>query len=171
MTEDPDGLAALAAGQAALVAALTGTGPTPPGFDPDRVRAARRALLHKRAGSVAAAWPLLAAQFGPRFGAEFATWAAGRPPAGALRDGWDLAAHLEARDELRGPARAELATRRAALRYDGRSAPAPRWAPWWGVGWGRSGRHAVLLLGRRRRRAIAVNGPRARVIRIADGML
>ena len=47
----------LAARQAALVAALVAGAPDPPGFDPARLAAARRALLRKRAGEAAKHWP------------------------------------------------------------------------------------------------------------------
>ena len=54
----------LAARQAALVAALVAGAPDPPGFDPARLAAARRALLRKRAGEAAKHWPVLAASLG-----------------------------------------------------------------------------------------------------------
>jgi len=55
-----DTTAGLAARQAELVAG----GPVPSGFDPGRLAVARRAMLRKRAGEAAAAWPLLAASLG-----------------------------------------------------------------------------------------------------------
>jgi hypothetical protein len=119
----PDGLAAR---QAALVAALVADGPLPAGFDPVRVGAARRALLRKRAGEAAKAWPLLAAALGPEWPAVFAADRAGTAPVGGLRDGWDLARALRARGELPARAAAELAAREAELRYDGRRDPRPR---------------------------------------------
>lgn len=114
----------LAERQAALVAALVaGDGP-PPGFDPARLDAARRALLRKRAGEAARQWPVLATSFGPRWVPIFAAFHDGRPSEGGLRDGWDVArAH---RADLTSDAAAELAEREALLRYDGRSAPRPR---------------------------------------------
>jgi uncharacterized protein (TIGR04222 family) len=127
-----------AAGKRLRVAALVAGGPLPAGFDPHRVGAARRALLRKRAGEVARAWPMLAAGHGPAWADAFAAWAAGRPPLGSLRDGWDLARELareSARDSARDraalaePAARELAAREAAWRYDGRSAPRRRWLP------------------------------------------
>ena len=57
----------LAERQAALVAALVAGAPDPPGFDPARLAAARRALLRKRAGEAAKHWPVLAASLGPRW--------------------------------------------------------------------------------------------------------
>ena len=99
----------LAERQAAVVAALVGGADVPAGFAVDRVRAASAALLRKRAGEVSAAWPLLAASYGTAWTSTFAAWAAGRPPAGALRDGWDFA-HA-AGDSLPELARRELAER------------------------------------------------------------
>ncbi|WP_206664139.1 hypothetical protein [Thermomonospora catenispora] len=115
---------ALAAAQEALVAALVAGGPVPSGFDPDLLGAASRALLSKRAGEVARAWPALAASFGPRWGERFARWAEGRPPRGPWRDGWDFArAH---RDALDPAAARELALAEARWRYDGNGEPRPR---------------------------------------------
>ena len=51
----------LAGRQAELVAALVAGAPDPAGFDRDRLAAARRALVRKRAGEAAKQWPLLAA--------------------------------------------------------------------------------------------------------------
>jgi len=90
----------LAERQAALVAALLGAG-TPAGFDATLIEAARTALARKRAGQVAGAWPALAAALGPDWNTEFAAWArrawaAGHPPGGSLRDGWDFARALTA---------------------------------------------------------------------------
>jgi hypothetical protein len=102
----------LAARQAALVAALVAAGDVPDGFDPALVRATRTALLRKRAGEVAAAWPVLAAAFGPRWTVEFGTWAAGRPPGGAFRDGMEFARWLGS--SLPPLAHEELAVRVAA---------------------------------------------------------
>jgi hypothetical protein len=119
--------ASLAAGQAAVVAALVADGPVPPGFSADLVRATREALLRKRAGEVAHMWPLLAASFGTQWTARFAEWAAGRPPAGSLRDGWDLARSLGS--SLAPLGSVELATREARWRYDGTRAPRRRRIP------------------------------------------
>jgi hypothetical protein len=124
-----DRVRSLAERQAELVAALTSGAPVPPGFDERLVEAARVALLRKRAGEVARQWPLLAAAFGKRWTGEFAQWAAGRPTQGSLRDGWDLARDLVARDALPALAGEELVTREAAWRYDGASAPRPRRGP------------------------------------------
>ncbi|PRY29925.1 hypothetical protein [Pseudosporangium ferrugineum] len=122
-------MSGLAARQAALVAALTSGAPVPPGFDARRVEVARVALLRKRAGEVARQWPGLAAALGPRWHGVWAGWAATRPTDGSLRDGWDLARELAARDDLPPAAGAELATREATMRYDGTTAPRPRRLP------------------------------------------
>lgn len=103
--------AELAAAQAALVAALVAGGPLPAGFDPDRVDAARRALLRKRAGEVARAWPLLAGGLGTAFTPRFVRWATGRPPAGSRADGLAFARFLREQGELPPLAAEELATR------------------------------------------------------------
>ncbi|MEV6811071.1 hypothetical protein [Micromonospora sp. NPDC051296] len=115
--------------QAELVAALVAGGPLPPGFTPAPLAAARAALLRKRAGEVARHWPLLAAGLGADWPAAFIEWAADRPTSGGLRDGWDLARALHARDALPALGAEELAVREAAFRYDGQRAPRPRRAP------------------------------------------
>lgn len=115
---------ALAERQAALVAALVAGAPDPPGFDPTRLAATRRALLRKRAGAAATHWPVLAASLGPRWSAAFAAHHACREPGGALRDGWDLARALRA--ELTPDAAAELRDRETRWRYDGAHPPRPR---------------------------------------------
>ncbi|MFE9693962.1 hypothetical protein [Micromonospora sp. NPDC005806] len=119
----------LAARQAELVAALVAGGPLPPGFAPAPVAAARRALLRKRAGDVARHWPLLAAGLGAGWPNTFASWAAGRPTNGSLRDGWDLARELRDHGTLPPLGAEELATRDATARYDGRTPPRPRRLP------------------------------------------
>jgi hypothetical protein len=106
----------LAARQAALVAALVTGAADPAGFDPDRLAATRRALLRKRAGAAAAAWPLLAASLGPDWLAAFTASAAGRPPAGALLDGWEVARAVHRSGELGEAATVELAEREVTLR-------------------------------------------------------
>lgn len=116
----------LAASQSALVAALVAGGPLPPGFDPVRIDATRLALLRKRAGEAAKAWPLLAASLGDGWAPTFTRHRDGHEPVGALRDGWDVARALRARGELGGGAARELDDRERALRYDGTGAPCPR---------------------------------------------
>ncbi|MGE5829875.1 MAG: hypothetical protein ACM30G_16150 [Micromonosporaceae bacterium] len=147
--------AELAQRQAAVVAALIAGAPTPPGFDEAAVRAAAAALLRKRAGEVAAAWPLLATAHGPQWNERFAGWAAARPTQGAFRDGWDLARAL-ATARPAAPANAataagwavaaaELAEREARWRYDGQHAPRRRRLP---CLWRGPGVVAVQVLGR-----------------------
>jgi len=114
----------LASQQAALVSALVAGSPLPAGFDERRLTATRNALLRKRAGEVALAWPLLAASYGAEWPTAFATWAASRPPTGSLRDGWDFARW--AADTLPSLAREELSTRERQFTYDGHSAPRRR---------------------------------------------
>jgi len=101
----------LAARQAALVAALVAGGPLPPGFDARRVDAAAAALLRKRAGEVADAWPLLATALGPEWKPRFAAWARGRPRAGSFADGFAFARALREAGALPALAADELAVR------------------------------------------------------------
>ncbi|MEU4338546.1 hypothetical protein AB0F59_28465 [Micromonospora lupini] len=119
----------LAERQAELVAALVAGGPSPAGFAAGPLAAARAALRRKRAGEVARHWPLLAAGLGAAWPSTFVAWAAERPTAGSLRDGWDLARALRERDALPPGGAEELAVREAGLRYDGRRAPRPRRLP------------------------------------------
>ncbi|MGQ0575428.1 MAG: DUF692 domain-containing protein, partial [Pseudonocardia sp.] len=77
--------------QVALVDALVAGAPDPAGFDPGDLAATRAALLRKRAAAAAVEWPLLAASLGADWLGVFAAHAAGRPPVGALREGWDVA--------------------------------------------------------------------------------
>ncbi|MDP9792162.1 hypothetical protein J2S43_000674 [Catenuloplanes nepalensis] len=116
----------LAAGQEALVAALTGGAPVPAGFDARLVGVARQALLRKRGGVVARHWPMLAAGHGAEWITVFAEWADGRPTNGSLRDGWDFA---RARGVRGAGAEEELARREAAWVYDGVHEPRPRRMP------------------------------------------
>jgi hypothetical protein len=119
----------LADRQAELVATLVAGAPTPDGFDERLVEVTRRALLRKRAGEVARHWPLLVAGLGTDWPTTFARWAAGRPPGGSLRDGWDLARDLAARGPLPAPTAEELAIHEAGWRYDGVSPPRRRRLP------------------------------------------
>jgi hypothetical protein len=113
--------------QAELVAALVAGGPLPSGFDPADLGATRHALLHKRAGEVRWRWPELVGSYGGRWAHAFGGWAAGRPPQGGWRDGWDFA--RDHRAELAGGAAVELAVAEARWRYDGRGAPTARRLP------------------------------------------
>jgi hypothetical protein len=117
-------MSSLAERQAALIAALVAEADVPAGFDLFGVLSTRAALLRKRSGEVASAWPLMSAAYGAAWRSTFSAWAAGRPPQGALRDGWDFA--RAAGPDLPVLARQELAEREARYVYDGRSAPRPR---------------------------------------------
>lgn len=124
----PGGAArSLADRQAELVGTLTSGAPVPDGFDARLVEVARVALLRKRAGEVAKAWPALAASHGAEWQRTFARFAAARPTQGSLRDGWDLAREVGA--DLRADAAEELAAREALQVYDGEHAPRPRRLP------------------------------------------
>ncbi|GAA4712185.1 hypothetical protein GCM10023215_63550 [Pseudonocardia yuanmonensis] len=101
------------------------THPDPPGFATDRLAATRAALLRKRSGQAAAAWPLLAAGLGADWTGLACTVLAGRPVAGALRDGWDVARAARDAGRLSEGARRELVERERAFRYDVRP-PRPR---------------------------------------------
>ena len=109
------------------MAALVNDGPVPHGFDRQRVAAARKALLRKRAGLVARIWPMLAAEC--RWPDWFTEWADGRPPQGALRDGFDFARHLRAQGRLTPVSAVELAEHEVLWRYAGRHPPRRRRLP------------------------------------------
>jgi uncharacterized protein (UPF0276 family) len=128
----------LAARESELVGALVAGGPDPAGVDVHRLAATRLALLHKRAGLAATAWPRLARSV-PDWPAVFARHARphGGSPFGPLRDGWDVARTLRNRNELPDGAAREVAEREAALRYDGRSEPRRR--RWFVRGFSRPG--------------------------------
>jgi hypothetical protein len=81
----------LAQRQAELIACLVAGGPVPKGFDAGRLEATRKALLRKRSGEVARAWPVLAASYGDAWHETFAGWAEGKPPLGSVTDGYDFA--------------------------------------------------------------------------------
>jgi hypothetical protein len=92
----------LAESQERLVAALTGAGPVPPGFDPEGVTAARTALSNKRERAVASVFPATAAALGPRFAPLFAMHARAvpLPAAGPRADGELFLEGLHCRGEL-----------------------------------------------------------------------
>ncbi|WP_018349637.1 hypothetical protein [Longispora albida] len=100
----------LAERQAALVAALVAGGPDPEGFDPGQLAVMRHALLVKRAGEVAAAWPALARE------ADLRALLAGHPPLGAHADGLRIARALASAGQLGPAGQAELARREAGRR-------------------------------------------------------
>ena len=114
----------LAARQAALVAALVGGAPVPYGFDATLVGAAADALLRKRAGEVAKAWPLLAAGLGSGFGRRFVRWARGRPSHGSFADGFAFARWLG--PDLPALGARELSEHERNWVYDGTSPPRRR---------------------------------------------
>jgi hypothetical protein len=119
--------AELADAQARLVAALVAGAPVPAGFDAERTGQAARALLRKRAGEVARAWPRLAGAFAADWPGIFVRWAEGRPPRGGWRDGFDFA--RENRETLPALAAVELAINEVRWVYDGRRLPRRRWLP------------------------------------------
>lgn len=96
----------LAAQQAALVRALVARGSVPDGFDAGRVDAAARALLRKRAGEVAAHWPVLMSD--PATRARFVDWADGRPKTSSFDDGLAFAIDQRGRGGLSKAALSEL---------------------------------------------------------------
>jgi len=103
----------LARQQAALLAALEGDRPPPPGFDAHAVSVAGAGLADKRRRSAARAWPALARALGGDFTAAFATHVAPTPLApsrGPLRDG------LRLFRALRGDPRLDRAACAEALR-------------------------------------------------------
>jgi hypothetical protein len=75
----------LALRQARLVDALVCGAPVPAGFAPERIDAARQALLAKRCSEVARHWPVLLAQ--PVIRRAFVEWAADRPKTTSFGDG------------------------------------------------------------------------------------
>jgi hypothetical protein len=129
--------------QEALVAALVAGAPLPAGFDAVRVGVAARALLRKRAGEVARAWPGLALSYGPEWPKVFASWASERPTRGSWLDGWDFGrAH---RQSLTPDAVVELAVCEVRWAHQGEGEPRRRR----GIRLGRfSGGLVVNVLGR-----------------------
>ncbi len=126
--------------QAALMAALAGRGPVPPGFDAGRIRAAADMLARKRAHALAQAWPCLPLMLGPDFHARFAAYAQQTTlvaQGGPLADGrlfvqWLQAAGLPLTDEVRLKAfGVDLRFTRRAQGWVPRRGPAVRavWLP------------------------------------------
>lgn len=105
----------LARRQGEVVAALTGTGGIPAGFDHHHLETARRALLRKRASELRFVWPILIASLGPRLHPAFAEFAAERPTRGARADGHAFAQWLRRRGEL--PLAAALERAEARLHW------------------------------------------------------
>lgn len=126
----------LAARQAAFAEAVIAGAPPPPGFSVERVRAAAASLANKRRGSVARAWPGLAAGLGDELRPLFAAYASSVPhplEGGPLADGLAFGDWLEARGRL--PPGAE--GQRLSVRLRHRRAPGGlrrRRGPWLAVG-------------------------------------
>jgi hypothetical protein len=113
-----DGRTQLGALQAELVRALTGQGGPPDGFDAARLQAAANALVRKRVGAVARAWPGLARALGESFGERFTAFAqvsSVPKEGGPLADGRAFARTLQAAGELPDAGRLEAAA--VDLRY------------------------------------------------------
>jgi hypothetical protein len=93
---DPDANAgSLAARQLALVSALVAGAAPPAGVDPQRVRVQARALLRKRARSVARHQPDVAANLGEGFWPAFEQYAAqSAPPTGSAADAKAFASYI-----------------------------------------------------------------------------
>ncbi|MEO5878066.1 MAG: hypothetical protein ABIS86_18975 [Streptosporangiaceae bacterium] len=109
----------LAEDQEGLVRALVAGAPVPPGFDRVRVGAAARALVRKRAGEAARAWPALAIET-----EAFCVWAAARPTRGSWLDGWDFA--REHRGSLPSEGLTALVLSETLWSYDGTGEPRRR---------------------------------------------
>jgi hypothetical protein len=98
----------LAAAQAELLRALLADGAVPEGFDAERVRIEKRALLNKRRGIVEMIGPDVAAELGERFRPLFDAYAAAHPKEVGTRFREDAARFAEwatARGELEPPRR------------------------------------------------------------------
>jgi hypothetical protein len=85
----------LAAAQAELLRALLSDGDVPSGFDEDRVRIEKRALLNKRRGIVERLRPDVAAELGERFRPLFDTYATAHPKEDGTRFRGDAARFAE----------------------------------------------------------------------------
>jgi len=142
----------LAEQQANLVAALTGKGPLPPGFDATRLRAAAAALAFKRARAVAQAWPSLHAMLGNDFRACFAAYAAQAPipqHGGPLADGRAFVRYVAARMPVTDEVKQQILSVDLRYRQASTGLLRRRW-PQLRVAWLR-GAHCLLMgLGDRR---------------------
>jgi hypothetical protein len=85
----------LGAAQAELLRALLADGKTPDGFDEDRVRIEKRALLNKRRGIVEMLRPDVAAELGERFRPLFDAYAQAHPKEAGTRFREDAARFAE----------------------------------------------------------------------------
>lgn len=105
--------------QARLVDALVTGAPVPAGFVPDRVAAARQALLAKRCREVARHWPALLADPGAQ--RDFLAWAACRPKTTSAADGLAFARERGKAGRLSPAAADELrAAQKRRMRRAGR---------------------------------------------------
>ncbi|NUT53318.1 MAG: hypothetical protein HOV94_39435 [Saccharothrix sp.] len=98
----------LHAAQLELLRALLADGEVPAGFDVERVRIERRALLNKRRGIVESLRPEVAAELGARFRPLFEDYARAHPKEAGTRFREDAARFAEwavARGELARPKR------------------------------------------------------------------
>jgi hypothetical protein len=105
----------LGAAQAELLRALLADGDVPEGFDAERVRVEKRALLTKRRGIVEMIRPEVAVELGDRFRPLFDAYAADHPKEAGTRFRDDAARFAEwatARGELQ-PAKKKRWWRRA----------------------------------------------------------
>lgn len=115
----------LAEAQLALLSALVADAPPPPGFDPERLDAQRRALLAKRLGVVRKIAPELAEILADDFRDLFLGYARGRPMTdGYRRDTLDFTRHLLRTDAVTDPDRVRRLTAWPAERT-GPAAPPP----------------------------------------------
>lgn len=146
----------LADQQAALVAALTGNGPIPPGFDAQRVQAAAGALAAKRARAVVQAWPGLRTLLGSGLRVRFDAYAARVPLpelGGPLADGRAFVRALRAQMALTDDVRLQAlavdqrwrVTRRGLVR---------RRVPRVGFAWLRTLRGVTIAIGTRELRLV-----------------
>lgn len=78
--------------QADVAAALTRSGPVPPGFQADAIHAAARGLVAKRAGELAADLPVLAADLGTQWLPTVARWSRLHPRGSRHSGATDLGA-------------------------------------------------------------------------------
>jgi cation transport regulator ChaB len=103
-----DQRARLAQAQAELLAALLADGPTPAGFDEQRLRVEANSLLAKRRGIVAMLNPDVADELGERFRPLFTQYARAHPRRSGSRareDAADFVAWARARGALATPKR------------------------------------------------------------------
>jgi hypothetical protein len=108
----------LAGQQAALIAALTGGGEVPAGFDSSRLQAAGVALAQKRVRSAAHAWPTLFQALGDSARSLFERYAELMPlprEGGPLADGRFFVQWLSTQRKLTSGARLEIMS--VDLRY------------------------------------------------------